>query len=86
MYRRTAARPVAVFVPLLRPTVADLVPVLERFASVESVHQMAPTGHVHKEPPRSLLECVAMVVCRSDDPQQMVEESDEILQQDLAGW
>ncbi len=64
----------------------DLVPVLERFTSVESVHQMAPTGHVHKEPPRSLLECVAMVVCRSDDPQRMVEESDEILQQDLVGW
>ncbi len=64
----------------------DLAEVFKRYRTVETFKQIAPTGQVHSQMPRSVFELVALAACRSDDPAQMVEESDAILAHDLAGW
>ena len=64
----------------------ELEPFLRQYSSVTRVQQMRPNGYRHEAPPRSVLDLVALVLCQSEDPDQMVRESEEILQRDLQGW
>ena len=64
----------------------ELEPLLRQYSSVTRVQQMRPTGYRHETPPRSVLDFVALVLCRSEDHDQLMRESEEILQRDLQGW
>jgi hypothetical protein len=64
----------------------ELESLLQRFSTVQIVHQIKNAGYAHAKPPYALFDLVAFVLCNSDDAGRLTEESEEILLQDLKGW
>lgn len=64
----------------------DLVSSLGDDPVVRLVVPMQEPGFVHAEPPASLADAVAVVLCCAEDPDALEAASDRILAQDLRGW
>ena len=64
----------------------DLASLLHDDPAVKLVVPMREPGYVHVDPPTSLADAVAVVLCHAEDPHALEATSDRILAQDLRGW